>query len=503
MKQYLRINLITAALATTFSLGSFTAQAFEIAGSQWSGYVRQHLGVKFQDVPETATDDKFDVSMARTSLLLQGKGNASVLDWTVVGRYVYESRVEHLRELERLSAAIAQRAGGQPVDLTDEYGNGFELREAYIDFDTGRVHWRLGKQQVVWGETDIFHPSDVINGYDFSWNGSLAVENEEMRKPLILANATIDFSEELAGTLQLVYRPGWDARDDIGNRYDFNGGRWAQNGNRGFNLNSALIPIDYDYADGSHDDANYGFRWEGSAGADEDISYSFNYYKGVALEPIVVSKFDPVHGGNKLSLNGPLAGGGLAFVYQEIETFGASVSGYIAGIDSVYRAEVSYTPDRWYNLSAGPISEHDTTTLTLGLDTNPRLQNLVGTSAPSLLSLQVFATHVSDYNEATNPLDNAFGGEREQDSVLASVKFTLPYMNDTVVVDLTALTDLSDGGVFFWPSVQKDIGRHWRLRLDGRFFAGGNRISSQSPGKSVLGQWENADEVVMRVSYQF
>lgn len=509
MKTEARSNFVAAAVAAACSVGAYSAQAVEIAGSQWNGYLRQHIGFKLQDTPETATDDKYDTSVARTSLTLQGKGSVGAADWTVVGRYVYEARVDHLKELEANTAMAAQFAGGKAVDLQDEYGNGFELREAYVDFDTGRVHWRLGKQQVVWGETDIFHPSDVIHGYDFTWSGSLAVENEEMRKPLILANATLDLSEELGGALQLIYRPGWDGEDDIGNRYDFNGGRWAQNGRRGFNLNSALIPIDYNFDGGSHDDANYGLRWEGNAGEDEDITYSLSYYKGIALDPTVVSALDPVHGGGQLNKHGPLdpANGlfGLAFVYQEVDTFGASVSGYLADIDSVYRMELSITPDRWYNeLVSGAVSEHDTTTFTVGLDNNPRLQNIIGTSAPSLLSLQLFATHIADYNEQRVGLDNAFGGEREETSLLGSVKFTLPYMNDTLVVDLTALSDFSDGGLLFWPSVQKDIGANWRLRLDGRMFFGGNKLSdTHLPGNSLLGQWENADELVMRISYQF
>lgn len=42
-----------------------------------------------------------------------------------------------------------------------------ELRELYADFSIGSSFWRLGKQQVVWGETDGFKILDVLNPMTF------------------------------------------------------------------------------------------------------------------------------------------------------------------------------------------------------------------------------------------------------------------------------------------------------------------------------------------------
>ena len=486
------------------------AQAVEIGNSEWSGYLRQHSAWNLQDAPETEQDDKHDLNMLRTTLLIQGQGYFGDVNWTIIGRSTWEKQTDYLERLEDKSAMNAMFVGGEAVDLKDEYEDTAELREAYIDFDTGNLHWRLGKQQVVWGETDVFHPNDVIHGYDHTWHSLFAVENEEMRKPLLLANLTWDLSEQLGGSLQFIYRPGWDSSSDLGNRYDFNGGRWAQNGTRGFNLNSALIPIDYHYEDGDTDDANYGFRWEGNAGEDEDVTYGFSYYKGLALEPRVVSAFDPVYGGDKISNPGPFEGGGLAFIYQEIDTFGASISGYTEMIDTVYRVEYSFTPDRFYNDQAafGGISENDTHTLTVGLDTNLRLQNKIATSSPSLLSVQVFDTFISDYDEGTQMFDNGFGGAYKEHNVFAVSKFNMPFMNDTLIVDLSAVFDLTEGGLVFWPSIEKHFGPHWRLRLEANMFYGGDKNSraadpSGNDPMSAWGSFENADTLIARITYQF
>ena len=51
----------------------------------------------------------------------------------------------------------------------DEYDSQ-QLRELFVQFDIGPyVHFRLGKQQVVWGETDFFRAMDIIGGCFWSW----------------------------------------------------------------------------------------------------------------------------------------------------------------------------------------------------------------------------------------------------------------------------------------------------------------------------------------------
>lgn len=49
------------------------------------------------------------------------------------------------------------------------------IRELYADFDNALpngdiLSWRLGKQQVIWGRTDLFRVLDVINPVDYSRN---------------------------------------------------------------------------------------------------------------------------------------------------------------------------------------------------------------------------------------------------------------------------------------------------------------------------------------------
>src|SRR5690606_25407059 len=130
--------------------------------------------------------------------------------------------------------------------------NNSELRELYIDFPVGdRLNFRLGKQQIVWGETDFFRAMDVVHGFDYRWRSFVEPESDELRKPLILANMRIQIPEA-QGSLQAFIRPGLDRGKDIGNTYDLSGGRWANQPNKGVDFfgPSAVPGMDlthYDY----------------------------------------------------------------------------------------------------------------------------------------------------------------------------------------------------------------------------------------------------------------
>ena len=215
-------------------------------------------------------------------------------------------------------------AGGNRKFSTDYDENDFHdiMRELYVTFDVGtRTHFKLGKQQIVWGETDFFRAMDIIHGYDLRWRSFLETENEELRKPLILANVEVDIPE-WGGTLQLVYRPGWDEADDVGNRGALEGGRWAPQPWGGAGVTQSIIgPYNYHADNGDADDANYGFRW---SGVWNQIGYSLAYWRGIDNDGVV--NRNPILGGS--SNYGTFGSGAnlTELMFPEIETFGLSMN---------------------------------------------------------------------------------------------------------------------------------------------------------------------------------
>ncbi len=462
------------------------AQAVEIGSFEFNGYLRHYMSFNLKDVPETSGDDQYEMSMNRLTLLGQLRGDLGPATLTVIGRASKEQITSYLGDLEDSAAASGGRG-----DFQDEYDEA-EFREFYLDIPIGeRVRLRLGKQQVVWGETDFFQALDVVHGYDQTWRSFLEPENEEWRKPLILANVQIDVPE-LKGGLQLLWRPGFDDEEDIGNSYDMFGGRWSQNGSRGFDLNAdkgffPSFPMDYHNPEGDTDDGHYGARWSGTLGENDGLAYSLNYYHTQAQNPVLFS-----------SVSAPY---GLAFIFPEIDIYGGSLSGYIPLIDSVYRFEAAYVPENPFNDNFGGLVKKDTLRTMFGLDTNFRLQNVLGTSSPSMFTLQVFDTYIDNY-DAAEMITNAFGTTEDEHTSWVSSIFTLPYKFDSITGQLVTVNDISNGGGVIAPSVEFQFGASWRVKLEADLFYGGTK-SDTPGGASLFGSFDNSDQFLTRVTYQF
>lgn len=67
---------------------------------------------------------------------------------------------------EQLKRAIPHRARKEYIATRDDDF----LREAYLDVAGTSWHVRLGKQIVVWGETDIVRTADVVNPLDLRYS---------------------------------------------------------------------------------------------------------------------------------------------------------------------------------------------------------------------------------------------------------------------------------------------------------------------------------------------
>ena len=230
---------------------------------------------------------------------------------TVIGRLFKEKETSYLDKLDKVPTQLGR--------LMDNYNINREAwREAYIDIPfSKRVNLRFGKQQVIWGETDLLQALDIINPRDLSWNApGLEPEDEDLRQPLIMANLNVAVPE-LGGALQLLYRPGWDNETQLGTTLDLFGGRFAAQPTKGVNV-GAFLPYNYHHKGGDTDDASYGFRWTGTAGV-SNVGYSLNYYHSVDSTPVlnvgVPGLITPYKGEIR-------SGGGAELILPEFDLYG-------------------------------------------------------------------------------------------------------------------------------------------------------------------------------------
>ncbi len=497
-------------------LAGFAAQpalAIDL-GEGWrlSGWARQYLSINLEDVAETEEDDAGELSMNRQSLFLDVTGPTGPLRWTGRFRFSHEFITDYEERLEDLTASIP----GNRADFEDEYEE-IDVRELFFDWPvTDSFSLRVGRQQVVWGETDFFHATDVIHGFDLRWRKFLVPENEDVRKPLFLLNGTFRVPA-LDGELQLVVRPGVGEDEWVGNSIPAFGGRWSNASAKGFNFVSeeqgGVARFNYDHPEGDVDDPHYGFRWSGLAWlGDHEINYAINYYHGQGgfyQDPTVV--LDPLN---------PVDGNPLQFIFPETDTVGASMSGYIATIDAVYRLEVAYTPDRVMStMNPTPVPalggtilpfqllEEDGWNFVAGLDKNLRLQNLLGTSSPSLFTVQIFDWYLPGIDSADGVIRFDGSGVFDTHNVIATAIFSNPFLNDKLNFTIVGLADLTEGGGMVIPSVQYDYGKHWRLKVEADLAFGGDK--TETPGgfppdtASVFGALRDDNQLLFRITYQF
>lgn len=479
---------LTSAMA--LALSGWAAQAAEVGPLKLSGYLRQDFSFNMADLPETANkDDQWSLSMNRQTAFLEAFAPVGETRWTGRVRAVNEFLTPYERRLQ----TIARGVMGPGVEFKDEY-NEVAMRELFFDWDYGRLSTRIGKQQVVWGETDFFHATDVIHGYDFRWRHTLEPANEDIRKPLTLINATLD-AKELDGTLQLVFRPpGIDKDEDVGNSDPTFGGRWSNNGSKGLPFisheNPALVPYNYNWRNGDVDNPHYGARWAGSIG-NGLVDYSLSYYHGQSgFQQSAIL----IPGGN-----GPI---GLEYVLPETDTFGISATGYIGAIDSVYRAEVAYTPDRYLGSLVNGLVQEDGYNIVLGLDHTLRLEELVGTSSPSMFTVQAFDWYLPGVDKADTIVRFDGAGFYKEHNVYATAILQLPYLHDTLTVTLVGLIDVSNGGGMFIPSAEYAIGDRWRLKVEADLPIGGTENLLPNNG-TTFGALANNQQLLLRTTYLY
>lgn len=513
-----------------------------------SGYIRQYMSWNLENpyVPDPANNGepkgnyRYDLSMARSVgklNLFKDFGNSQ---FSISGRASEEYETNYLKDLQASMDGYAatdlfSSRNKSSVNLMDDVYNGVELRELWWQTTFAEnTTVKLGKQQVVWGESDFFQSMDVVQGYDFRWRSFLEPENEELRKPLWMLNLVHRF-DSVDGTLQALYIPGkMNPADQRGNSYDLEGGRWANNPNKGLTFASAPfgadVPYNYNHKDANMDDGSYGLRWKGMAA---EWEYSLGWFHGPSNNPVINPNPDnPLGVGNSASgrsFMGAYKGdynsdrsstvGELIFPY--IDTFGITANRYLETLDAVFSAELSYIPDSPYNVGvdAGEsggcaffpgfcgIIEKDVVKSMLRMDKQLALQSYLGTSRPSFFSLQLFNTWITNYKRSDEVVNSAgFSGRTKEYSTIVTAILATNYDNDRINPSLAVGSDLTYGGGFVIPSVEFAYGDNWRVRVEADIFFNDEsqkRTLRDFNNTNLFGYFKGNDQLAVRLTYQF
>jgi hypothetical protein len=437
------------------------------------------------------------------------------------------------------------------------------LRELYLDAaiplkSGNELAFRLGRQQVVWGRTDLFRVLDVVNPMDFSRN-NLYEEFEDIRIPMGIltaewrAGATNTFEDI---NVQLLWK--WEkprphtlgqggqpfAILGAGNMFRALNNCW-ENGCTVGNFPAPGIVVDFpsnsigirDVHTRDWGDHEYGARLEGVF---KGIGFSFNvlsYYSqfpvlrgGIEADdpftPVVESQFFPYN---------------IAFDvhFPKLLMYGGSADFYVDVFKSAFRLEVALTEDEEFpdTRSETLSSESDVLRWVLGID-RPTFIPFLNKRRAFLISGQVFGEHILDHETANVnsiglPTLNPIGFQHWKDNYIFTLLIQGNYMSDRLTPQLIMAHDVEAGTTTWGPGVDWKVNNNVRIIAnfnfktgDGAIAADDNRGANPFPGNPLapgtfssigiqgfeplgrfrsgpLGTAINEDEFQLTLRYQF
>ncbi|MEH6345352.1 MAG: DUF1302 family protein [Bermanella sp.] len=331
-----------------------------------------------------------------------------------------------------------------------------ELRELYWQLATDDIYWRIGKQQVVWGEADGLKLLDKINPQ--SYREFTLDDFDDSRIPLWMINAEINVGEDSVLQMLLITDTTAHELASANSPYAFTSPILVPQAPEG-------VPVEIQAAqapDGGLEDSDVGLRLVSFvSGWDVSLNYLYHYVD----TPVVRAS---------------LQGNGI-LVQQEYERshlLGGSASTSLG--QWIVRTELAYETDQYLRSeTAFPgVIKSDVASYVVGLDWQGWSDQFV--------SLQIFQSHI---------LENASQAILEKQDTKMSFMWESKFLNETLTLEALTLYSINDeDGVN-----QVSMNYNYEANID--VYLGFDHFYGDSQG--LFGQFDNSDRVVAGINWGF
>ena len=399
------------------------------------------------------------------------------------------------------------------------------IREAYVTntlklADGKSLFLKLGKQQVVWGRTDLFRVLDVINPVDYSRN-NIYDELQDIRIPMWIAQAEyrMGASDSMqdrnlqfvwnfdkfrpnnlgqCGTANVILDAGcffrgmknlWDNGGTVANFAAFappgtpgpGTGPWfATNfGQHQIGIRNVILP------EWSLKNTQFGVKYEGvTPGA---LSFSLNAltYRSQlpSLHAINEEAVNPFTGapGNTSPFSGPAQGIPtthlIAFdlVYPRVQLVGGSLDFQWEAAKTAVRMEAAMTHGEEFANTARPelYSQNNVFRSVIGFD-RPTFIDFISTTRTTLISAQLFYQHIFGH-ELKPGLYGPVGMADWKDNLVGTLLIKAFLANDRVSPQVILAHDVKARATVIAPSVEWLFSDALKLTFGGNFKASSDR----------------------------
>lgn len=420
------------------------------------------------------------------------------------------------------------------------------VRELYVTYTAAKFQFRVGRQQIGWGESDGLRLMDVINPLDLRRGPFYDTQGySEVRIPKWLVKA--EYYPEAFGNinniaLQLIWNPGdiqeqqhlqlplfVDAHLAPDARVMPNtAGAWAVETAVGHELPFAFT---YDRRTDALRNSEFGARLSFGWG---ETYLTLNFWHGIAHESLFdFSYIGPHPLGRTIPVAFDAAGNPIAFenmavhadlVYPRVTYAGITANREVALVSQwlgmatnpVIRFEALYSFDQNMNsnkvivdLNTGmpsdvfEIIETDQIRYMVGFDWPIRIKWL-NPKKNIFISGQFFHFYTVDM-----PTPDQFGNETDivpdsspyhswtfdRNQTYGSLLLRTEYMNERLVPSVLFVQDMGTGAHWAVTEIGYKIGDHWRPSLRWLYVDGAYQES--------FGVYRRRDEVTLRIQYQF
>ncbi len=490
-------------LAVSWLVGAaFSAHAFSLLDGKLSinGYVQNQSSYRIG-----ADSDQWVSSENRLQVEIDAKLHPQV---TVSG--IFRGTYDAMYDLRSDSDQWKRDYAGSRDNLSTEY----KMRELFMDVALGNWNFRIGKQQVVWGETDGLRLMDIINPLDMrrqfitrSW--------EDIRIPQTMVKATYGISMERNAYLELLWNPGNIKRDkiyfDTTMSNDYKSPWTISNsqdlvGLQPLRAGGLVRVVEEDTPEWINvNKSEFGARLGGEAGG---WFLTLNYFQGFSKSPVVESNLTPLEpflistspgypGGPDPTLLPPLPVP-FKFDYPRERVIGFTFN-KPAGL-WVWRGEFATYLDKHYNKSAIGIFLPNITVVErtlqasmLGFDYK-RFITWLNPEKMFFISAQVFNHHIFDYDEELR--FGPYAQKPREDSYALSLLVNTEYNKGRICPEVLAVYDVAATGWYIKPRVEFKYGDHWRPEIGALVFTGDQY-------ELPFGELNNNNEIYFRLKYQF
>ena len=352
------------------------------------------------------------------------------------------------------------------------------IRELYVDFDNELpngdiLSWRLGKQQVIWGRTDLFRVLDVINPVDFSRN-NIYDELEDIRIPMWIAKADWRMGAgEVFDDLNLSFVWNFDKFRphnlgqcgqpnsilDAGCFFRGMNNLW-ENGSTVANFAGGNIATDFGpgqigireahMPSWSLSNSQFGIKLEGVYG---DFGFSLN---ALTYRSQLPSLRGGIPAQNAFTGETAVWPSLIAFDihFPRVNLLGGSMDYYSQAIDTVFRFEVAHTEGEEFanTLQSRLFSESNVTRYVIGADKNIFIP-VLNPGRAFLFSGQLFGQHIHEHQLEDRPLGKAGMPDWEQNWI-GTLLVKGWWMNDRLSPQVIVAHDFKAQATAIAPSLE-------------------------------------------------